>query len=371
MKENPKVFISYSHENADFEKKVLDFSNKLRSEGIDANIDLYEESPAEGWPRWMENQIRTSDYVLVICSKTYFEKCLPDSFIGKGVAWEVNIVYQYIYDNYSENKKFIPVFFNKEDEDYILTPLKSFTYYYIGTDTGYDKLYWRLRGVSSVQKPTLGKARPLPQKERKTMFFSSPINLDLWNEAKWKGMLYMLYPDRPPILGILYTNYNFGLQIFKNWKIDYPGIEIDDNLEITYIEPPYPKDNYIYKDKDKNCGKGYWVHIGSNINKSIERMTHNRIPLEEGLLATLSRYHWMDEPNGSHKRDYFKQSYNSHKSFSLIPVTLKNHNMPITEQNLIMGFEYEIKMHNIKFIRGTDIKNDDIYKVVLNAPSEI
>lgn len=74
MSENPKVFISYSHESADFEEKVLEFSKKLRSEGIDASIDLYEEAPSEGWPRWMENQIRESDYVLVLCSKSYYDK---------------------------------------------------------------------------------------------------------------------------------------------------------------------------------------------------------------------------------------------------------------------------------------------------------
>ena len=73
MSENPKVFISYSHEDALFEQTVLNFTNKLRSEGIDANIDLYEEVPAEGWPRWMDNQIRIADYVLVVCTKSYFE----------------------------------------------------------------------------------------------------------------------------------------------------------------------------------------------------------------------------------------------------------------------------------------------------------
>lgn len=101
MNENPKVFISYSHEDALFEQTVLNFANKLRSEGIDANIDLYEDAPAEGWPRWMDNQIRIADYVLVVCTKSYFEKCLPGNANGKGVSWEVNIVYQYIYDNYS------------------------------------------------------------------------------------------------------------------------------------------------------------------------------------------------------------------------------------------------------------------------------
>ncbi|MFR4610519.1 MAG: toll/interleukin-1 receptor domain-containing protein [Anaerostipes hadrus] len=109
MSEHPKVFISYSHQNVEYENKILEFANRLRSEGIDANIDLYEEAPAEGWPRWMENQINNSDFVLVANSKSYYEKCYSDNK-GKGISWEVNIVYQHIYDASTINTKFIPVF---------------------------------------------------------------------------------------------------------------------------------------------------------------------------------------------------------------------------------------------------------------------
>ncbi len=38
MSEHPKVFISYSHQNVEYENKILEFANRLRSEGIDANI---------------------------------------------------------------------------------------------------------------------------------------------------------------------------------------------------------------------------------------------------------------------------------------------------------------------------------------------
>lgn len=41
MSEHPKVFISYSHQNEEYENRILEFANNLRSEGIDANIDLY------------------------------------------------------------------------------------------------------------------------------------------------------------------------------------------------------------------------------------------------------------------------------------------------------------------------------------------
>ena len=50
MENNPKVFISYAHKNQAYEDKVLELANRLRSEGIDAMIDQYEEAPPEGWP---------------------------------------------------------------------------------------------------------------------------------------------------------------------------------------------------------------------------------------------------------------------------------------------------------------------------------
>lgn len=68
MSESPRVFISYSHQDSEYENRILDFTNKLRAEGIDANVDLYEESPADGWPRWMENQIQEATYVLVFAA---------------------------------------------------------------------------------------------------------------------------------------------------------------------------------------------------------------------------------------------------------------------------------------------------------------
>ena len=42
--DNPIVFISYSQDSLSFSDKVLDFSNRLRSEGIDAILDQYEEA---------------------------------------------------------------------------------------------------------------------------------------------------------------------------------------------------------------------------------------------------------------------------------------------------------------------------------------
>ena len=43
-----------SHDSAEHRKRVLSLSERLRSEGVDAQIDQYiPGTPAEGWPRWM------------------------------------------------------------------------------------------------------------------------------------------------------------------------------------------------------------------------------------------------------------------------------------------------------------------------------
>lgn len=292
MSENPRVFISYSHQNVDYENKVLKFANKLRLEGIDANVDLYEEAPPEGWPRWMENQIREADFVLVISSKSYYDKCYSENK-GKGISWEVNIVYQYIYDSNSQNTKFIPVYFDENDVDYILTPLKSFTYYNIGTKDGYEKLYWRLRGITQTNKPPLCKLRPLPEKERKTMFFSTPIDLDKWNAAGWKGMLYLFAPGHSPVLGLLYKNYLAAKNIFSEWKQISNCSYADKFLEVSYIVPPFPPNCWVYSDEERSFGKGYFVHIGPNVDESFNRVIKSGIRPEEILLTSISRYQWM------------------------------------------------------------------------------
>ena len=152
-RKNPIVFISYSQDSMAFADRVLEFSNKLRSEGIDTILDQYEESPAEGWPRWMDRNIDKADYVLVIGSNGYYQKVMgnAEQGIGKGVLWEGNIIYQKLYNSSSINTKFIPVIFEKGDEKYIPTPLQGSTYYNVSVENEYDRTYYVSTSVSQYK----------------------------------------------------------------------------------------------------------------------------------------------------------------------------------------------------------------------------
>ena len=68
----PKVFISYSHDSPEHADQVLALADQLIGDGIDCILDQYETSPAEGWPRWMDRRINSADFVLMVCTETYF-----------------------------------------------------------------------------------------------------------------------------------------------------------------------------------------------------------------------------------------------------------------------------------------------------------
>ena len=73
--EPPKVLISYSHDSAAHKQRVLALAERLRSDGVNAQLDQYVEgSPAEGWPRWMHSQLDQADFALLICTETYYRR---------------------------------------------------------------------------------------------------------------------------------------------------------------------------------------------------------------------------------------------------------------------------------------------------------
>jgi tetratricopeptide (TPR) repeat protein len=165
----PKVFISYSHDSTEHKDRVLALSNRLRQDGVDATIDQYEASPPEGWPKWMEQQVRESHFVLVVCTELYLKRTEGKEEPGKGhgVAWESILTYQQIYDAGSKNEKFIPVLLQGGERSHIPDPLKPATSYRCTTDEEYEQLYRRLTGQHEIDKPALGKLRPLPVREVK------------------------------------------------------------------------------------------------------------------------------------------------------------------------------------------------------------
>jgi tetratricopeptide (TPR) repeat protein len=174
---HPKVFISYSHDSLEHTDRVRELSDRLRADGIDCILDQYEVSPPEGWPRWMDRQIRDADFVLMICTETYYRRVMADEKpgTGLGVRWEGQLIYQHIYNPGTVNTKFIPVLLEAGDLNYIPTPLQGVTHYPADTDEGYEDLYRYLTDQPRHLKQPLGKLRTLPPLERKQDFFAARL----------------------------------------------------------------------------------------------------------------------------------------------------------------------------------------------------
>jgi TIR domain len=164
----PKVFISYSHDTVEHQERVLGLADRLRADGIDAEIDQYNAAPPEGWPLWCERQIDAADVVLMVCTETYHRRVSgnEEREKGLGVVWEGRIIRQHLYDAGSVSGKFVPVLFADASPAHIPTPIKGGTLYIIDTEDGYEDLYRHLTGQPRLLRPALGTIRALPARRR-------------------------------------------------------------------------------------------------------------------------------------------------------------------------------------------------------------
>ena len=355
MIDPPDVFISYSHDNPDHIKDVLQLSNRLRTEGINCVLDQYEDSPPEGWPRWMDKKIRDVKYVLMICTETYYRRVMGEEEDGKGhgVRWEGNLIYQHIYNTGTTNNKFIPVVFNSSNYEYVPTPIQGVTNYCISTQEGYNDLYFRLIGKSKVEKPKIGKLRPLPEKTVKTnpiAYLTGPIDVDLWNKAKWKGTFYIKFEGEEPILGLAFENELVAREIFKTWHKRYGENDEYEELRISIIEGDIPGE-----------APGYTVYIGPDPDAAIKRFKDAgyEFDVDDDILYMVGRIHRMNPAKGSIYLSCFKESYMKYKTYKLIPGVIDSdgkHLRPI--------FELRIRKGKIHFRNIDEIGRNDIDSVV-------
>src|SRR5690242_11796755 len=139
--EAPVVFISYSHDSREHRDKVLAFADRLRADGIDAQLDQYTQFPPEGWIAHCARQIRRVDRVLIVCTEIYRRRWdgEEESGRGNGVRSEANLIRIYFYEDGSESSRFVPVLFDGATEAHIPGELKGLGRYRAETEDGYEQ----------------------------------------------------------------------------------------------------------------------------------------------------------------------------------------------------------------------------------------
>lgn len=348
MSKIPKVFISYAHESEMLSDQVLNFSNELRSLGIDAEIDQYEEAPPQGWAKWMLQQIDESDFVLVVASPIYYARSKGSNSEPKGLGakWETTQIIQNVYESVNNNTKYIPILFESDSEQYILDPLRPYTYYDLSNDKQKTKLINRLSGKTQNLRPELGKEpvaefklMPLEQKSRKTLFVSGLIDIELWNKAKWKGTAFaynMLDENDIPILGFGFENPDSGKLIFDAISNRIGNNDIFEKIRISIIT-----------EVDKENAAHYKVMIGPNVSYLDELSEGTDLQNEEKLFMAVSRVNLMT-PSSSINLDNFLERYKKVGKFYItnileMPNRFGFNPNAIDNDNLILKSELIVK----------------------------
>lgn len=65
----------------------------------------------------------------------------------------------------------------------------------------------------------------------------SPINIPLWDKARWRGLGFVTFPDTPraPELVLLFTDIEAGLKIFRGWRKRLGEMDKDEWIGLTLI----------------------------------------------------------------------------------------------------------------------------------------
>lgn len=339
-----RVFISYSHDSQAHADEAFALANRLRADGIDCSIDQYEESPPEGWPQWMDRQIRESQFVLVVCSELYLDKLNGKVKPGEGlgVKWEGKLVYQHLY-NAAANSKFIPVLLANGKPEHVPTPLQGATYYRPAQQSNFDRLYARLRDVPFKQKPALGKLQPLPPRERKTnpgLFITGFIDIPLWDKAKWKGAFYICDATQPPILGLLFLDKEAAIQIFAQWYVRIGRADDYEEMRISIVEGDVPGE-----------APGYTVYISANIDNILNRAEDLELNVANEHVMVLGRMLRMNPEAGSKNLEMFKQAVKKFGSFKLCPAIAETEGVRLLPYSLL---KKEIHFRHVSEITSTD-----------------
>lgn len=164
-----RVFISYSHDSAEHDERVLGLANQLRAEGIDAWIDQFEQSPAEGWQRWMQRQIERADFVIMICTPVYKQRFEGNADPGQGraVSWKGQLIQQLLHDAGGRNQHIVPVVFDdvfaSHGDGVIPLSLRSYTFYRL--PSGHDALYRRFTSQPAIVPAPVGQVRAMPPRQ--------------------------------------------------------------------------------------------------------------------------------------------------------------------------------------------------------------
>lgn len=230
----PKVFISYSHDNLEHKKWVLDLAIRMRNNGIDAIIDQWELKPGDDLPNFMEKNLDSADSILMICSENYVLKANE----GKGgVGYEKMIITSNLLSNIDENK-IIPII-KQDGGNLVPTFLKTKLYINFSKKDDYefsfDELIRTIHKSPLYIKPEIGN-NPFKDNQNIEELKVHDGILELMNDVvnifESNTANFILYKD---LFRVSHTS-RIMLDILIEKAVELGYIELDKERDIILLE---------------------------------------------------------------------------------------------------------------------------------------
>lgn len=166
-KKPPKIYISYSWDDEVHKNWVITLMNKLRENGIDANMDVsIIQRQTVNINQMMIQNVRDSDFIIIILTKNYAHRA--NGYIG-GVGRETKL----IENELSDNLKKIILVKRGVGEDKLIIPYYLDGVYYMdftiddNFKQSFNELIYRIWGVNRIEVAPIGKKAQLVTKKIK------------------------------------------------------------------------------------------------------------------------------------------------------------------------------------------------------------
>ena len=181
------------------------------------------------------------------------------------------------------------------------------------------------------------------------LYFQSPIDIELWDSARWKGIAFLHDPSgiEPPGLGFLFENIDAGRRIFSGWRERVGTVDEYEEIRVSII-----------RGEILGLASGYSVHVSSDPLHSVRRFEDKGLPLDFRAAVIVSRVKRMTPNPGSPHLGQFEKDFAKHERYLLVPVSSEG----------APEFELSIEKREIHLRQASDIKADDVDAAVLSEP---
>ena len=164
------------------------------------------------------------------------------------------------------------------------------------------------------------------------------INIPLWDVSAWCGALYLLHPNRLPVLSLMFRN-DSGLKIFDEWIKKYGTDDVENAIGIRIIKGI---------DAEHPC----WYRIGIGANSFFSSIKERK----NCVVINPCRMHTM-QPNNNVNIELFEQIQAKSGDYIIFPSIIRDGNKMPEEhpEKRIIKHSESLKIMEAHEVQKTDV----------------